>query len=319
VAQPGDDTCLMPKVGPYDDFAIEWGYRPVDGDTDAEKAGLNAFVAEMQENPIYRFSSPNGQDPTAQTEAIGDDAMRASTYGIENLKRIVANLPEWSAVEGDDYDQLAELFGNVAQQWSRYNGHVLTNVGGVVQTRKRQGQAGGIFEPVPAEAQSRAVAYLNEQVFATPTWMFNDDILSRISGSGIVERIGALQVSALNRLLAVDRMNRLVEQGEMAGSGAYSLLAMLDELRAGLWSEARSAAATDAFRRNLQRAWIARVTELMEDDEALASDAAPALRGQLVALDTELARALPRVTDRSTRLHFEDVRMRIAEILSTDD
>jgi glutathione synthase/RimK-type ligase-like ATP-grasp enzyme len=94
---------------------------------------------------------------------------------------------------------------------------------------------------------------------------------------------------------------------------------MLDELRAGLWSEARSAAATDAFRRNLQRAWIARVTELMEDDEALASDAAPALRGQLVALDTELARALPRVTDRSTRLHFEDVRMRIAEILSTDD
>ena len=319
VAQPGDDTCLMPKVGPYDDFAIEWGYRPVDGDTDAEKAGLNAFGAEMQENPIYRFSSPNGQDPTAQTEAIGDDAMRASTYGIENLKRIVANLPEWSAVEGDDYDQLAELFGNVAQQWSRYNGHVLTNVGGVVQTRKRQGQAGGIFEPVPAEAQSRAVAYLNEQVFATPTWMFNDDILSRISGSGIVERIGALQVSALNRLLAVDRMNRLVEQGEMAGSGAYSLLAMLDELRAGLWSEARSAAATDAFRRNLQRAWIARVTELMEDDEALASDAAPALRGQLVALDTELARALPRVTDRSTRLHFEDVRMRIAEILSTDD
>jgi hypothetical protein len=319
VAQPGDDTCLMPKVGPYDDFAIEWGYRPVDGDTDAEKAGLNAFVAEMQENPIYRFSSPNGQDPTAQTEAIGDDAMRASTYGIENLKRIVANLPEWSAVEGDDYDQLAELFGNVAQQWSRYNGHVLTNVGGVVQTRKRQGQAGGIFEPVPAEAQSRAVAYLNEQAFATPTWMFNDDILSRISGSGIVERIGALQVSALNRLLAVDRMNRLVEQGEMAGSGAYSLLAMLDELRAGLWSEARSAAATDAFRRNLQRAWIARVTELMEDDEALASDAAPALRGQLVALDTELARALPRVTDRSTRLHFEDVRMRIAEILSTDD
>lgn len=319
VAQPGDDTCLMPKVGPYDDFAIEWGYRPIDGDTDAEKVALNAFVAEMQENPIYRFSSPDGQDPTAQTEAIGDDAMRASTYGIENLKRIVANLPQWSAVEGDDYDQLAELFGSVAQQWSRYTGHVLTTVGGVVQTRKRQGQPGGIFEPVPAEAQSRAVAYLNEQVFATPTWMFNDEILSRISGSGIVERIGALQVSALNRLLSVDRMNRLVEQDEMGSSDAYSLLAMLDDLRAGLWSEARSAAATDAFRRNLQRAWVARVAELMEDDEALASDAAPALRGQLVALDAELARVLPRVTDRSTRLHFEDVRMRIAEMLSADN
>lgn len=319
VAQPGDDTCLMPKVGPYDNFAIEWGYRPMDGDTDAERTALNAFVAEMQDNPVYRFSSPNGEDPTAQTEAIGDDAMRASSYGIENLKRIVDNLTEWSYEEGDDYDQLAELYANVASQWSRYTGHVLTYVGGVVQTRKRQGQDGLVFEPVPTDDQSRAVAYLNEQVFATPEWMLNPEILGRISGSGILDRIRGLQVSALNRVLSVDRMNRLVEQQELGGAAAYSLLDMLDELRSGVWAEARSGASTDAFRRNLQRAWIGRVAELMDDDDALASDAAPALRGQLTALDGELARGLRSVSDRETRLHFEDIRVRIAELLAIDD
>ena len=114
-------------------------------------------------------------------------------------------------------------------------------------------------------------------------------------------------------------MNRLVEQQELGGAAAYSLLDMLDELRSGVWAEARSGASTDAFRRNLQRAWIGRVAELMDDDDALASDAAPALRGQLTALDGELARGLRSVSDRETRLHFEDIRVRIAELLAIDD
>jgi hypothetical protein len=318
VAQPGDDTCLMPRVGPYDEFAIEWGYRPIDGDTGAEVGALNEFVAESQTNPVYRFSSPNGEDPTAQTEAIGDDAMRASTYGVENLKRIVANLLEWSYQEGADYDQLEELYNNVAGQWNRYTGHVLTNVGGVVQTRKRQGQDGVIFEPVPAEAQARAVAYLNEQVFATPEWMLDTEILGRITGSGVLDRIRGLQVSALNRLLTVDRMNRLVEQEALGTGEAYALLQMLDDLRAGVWSEARTGAATDAFRRNLQRAWLARVGELMADEDALASDAAPALRGQLATLRDQLLGAVGRASDRATRLHYEDVLVRIDDMLEVD-
>ncbi|MBT8404071.1 MAG: zinc-dependent metalloprotease, partial [Gemmatimonadetes bacterium] len=315
VAQPGDDTCLMPLVGPYDKFAIEWGYRPLDGDTDAERAVLNAMVAEMQEDPIYLFSSPNGEDPSALTEAIGDDAMAASDYGVENLKRIIENLPTWTFQEGEDYDNLEELYNNVAGQWNRYTGHVLVNVGGVVQTRKRQGQDGAIFETVPAEKQARAVEYLNRQVFATPEWMLDTSILSRITGSGVPDQIRGRQVFALNGLLNVDRMKRLVEQEAFHGSDAYSLGDLLDDTREGIWSEAASGRATDAYRRNLQRAFLDRMAELMADEEAMQTDIAPFVRGQLTTLRRTLQGAVGRTSHQPTVLHYRDAVARIDAVL----
>jgi hypothetical protein len=318
VAQPGDDTCLMPKVGPYDHFAIEWGYGHFPGDVDAEKDEANAFVADMQDDPIYRFSSPTGSDPYAQTEAIGDDPMRASELGVENLRRIIDALPRWSYQEGEDYDQLEELYNNVAGQWNRYTGHVLTVVGGVIQTRKRQGQEGLVFEPVDGEMQARAVAYLNDQVFVTPEWMLNPEILGRITGSGVLDRIRGLQVSALSRLLQVSRMERLVEQEAFGGDAAYGLGEMLDDVRAGIWTEARRGEATDAFRRNLQRAYVQRMADLMQDEDALQSDVAPMVRGQLDTLRDEVERAAERTSHRPTRLHYDDIVARIDAILDPD-
>ena len=317
VAQPGDDTCLMPLVGPYDKFAIEWGYRRLPGESmTGEVPLLNEMVAEMQSDPVYRFSSPNGEDPSALTEAIGDDAMRASDLGIENLKRIVDNLDEWTYQEGRDYDQLEELYQNVGAQWNRYTGHVLTNVGGVVQTRKRQGQAGAVFEAVPAERQARAVDYLNRQVFATPEWMLQPELLNRFMGSGVPDMIRGRQVFALNGLLNVDRMKRLVEQEAFLGDDAYGLGDMLADLREGVWSEVASGAATDAYRRNLQRAYIERMAELMEDEDALQSDVAPFVRGELETLRGQLDGAAP--SDRATRLHYRDAVARIDAILDVD-
>ncbi|MEJ2539290.1 MAG: zinc-dependent metalloprotease [Gemmatimonadota bacterium] len=317
VAQPGDDTCLMPLIGPYDKFAIEWGYRRLPGESTAgEVAALNAMVAEMQEDPVYRFSSPTGEDPTALTEAIGDDAMRASDLGVENLKRIVANLAQWTYQEGQDYDQLQELYQQVGGQWNRYTGHVLANVGGVVQTRKRQGQAGAVFEPVDSERQARAVEYLNRQVFSTPAWLIRQDLLNRFMGSGVPDMIRQRQVSALNGLLDVERMKRLVEQEAFLGDEAYGLGDMLSDLREGVWSEVQSGATTDAYRRNLQRAWIERMAELMEDEEAMSSDVGPFARGELTALRDALDDAAP--GDRATRLHYQDILARIEAILDTD-
>ena len=317
VAQPGDDTCLMPMIGPYDKFAIEWGYRRLPGESlTSEVTALNAMVAEMQTDPVYRFSSPNGEDPSALTEAIGDDAMRASDLGIENLKRIIDNLDTWTYEEGRDYDQLEELYQNVGGQWNRYTGHVLVNVGGVVQTRKRQGQEGAVFEAVPAERQARAVDYLNRQVFATPEWMLRPDLLNRFMGSGVPDMVRGRQVFALNGLLNVERMKRLVEQEAFLGDDAYGLGEMLADLREGVWSEVASGAATDAYRRNLQRAWIERMGELMEDEDALQSDVAPFVRGELTTLRAQLDGASP--GDRATRLHYRDAVARIDAILETD-
>ncbi len=317
VAQPGDDTCFLPAIGPYDKFAIEWGYKPLldAASPDAERAELNAEVVEMQDDPIYRFSSPNGSDPTALTEAIGDDAMRASDFGIENLKRITASLQDWTFQEGEDYSQLQELYQNVVGQWNRYIGHVMTNVGGVVYTRKHQGQDGPQYAMVSEDMQRRAVDYLNRQVFATPSWMLDEDILDRIEDAGAPDMIRARQVYALNGLLNVDRMKRLVEQEAFHGDDAYTLGEMMDDLRHGIWSEASAGRATDAYRRNLQRAYLDRMGELMEDEDARQTDIAPYVRGQLVTLRTELQQAVGRAPDRATRLHYRDAIARIDQIL----
>jgi len=316
VAQPGDDTCYYPVVGPYDRFAVEWGYRHYPGnDRDSELDELRELVDRMQDDPVYRFSSPTGADPTALTEAIGDDAMLASDYGVENLKRTVNRLTEWTYEEGEDYSQLQELYDNVVRQWRRYTGHVVANIGGVVRTRKRQGQKGVPYEMVERERQVRAMDYLNRQVFATPHWMANADVLDRFQGSGAVDLIASAQSSGLNQVLSVARMKRLVEQEAFGGEDAYSLGEMLDDLRAGVWSEARSGSATDAYRRNLQRAYLDRMKTLMWDDDAMRSDVATFARGQLMTLKGELEAAAEGAPHQPTQWHFADAIARIEMML----
>ena len=316
VAQPGDDTCYYPLVGPYDKFAIEWGYKLYAGkDRDSELDELRDLVDEMQDDPVYRFSSPTGADPSALTEAIGDDAMLASDYGVENLKRTVDRLTEWTYEEGEDYSQLQELYQNVVSQWRRYTGHVVANIGGVVRTRKRQGQDGVPYEMVARDRQVRAMDYMNRQVFATPAWMLDADVLARFQGSGAVDQIASGQSSGLNRVLSVTRMKRLVEQEAFHGEDAYSLGEMLDDLRAGVWSEVASGEATDTYRRNLQRAYLDRMKTLMWDDTAMQSDVATFARGQLMTLQGELEAAVDGVSHQPTQWHFMDAIVRIETML----
>lgn len=316
VAQPGDDTCLMPLVGPYDKFAIEWGYRMHLGqDRYSEQEGMRNFVEEWQEDPVYLFSSPmrGGADPSSLTEAIGDDAMRASDYGVENLKRIADNLIDWTYVEGDDYSALEELYNNVVSQWSRYTGHVVANVGGIVRTRKRQGQAGVQYEMVKADKQKRAIEYLNRQVFATPHWLLDSDILERFQATGAIDLVHARQSSGLDQVLNVERMKRLIEQEAFYGDQAYSLNEMLVDLRSGVWSELASGRETDVYRRNLQRSYLDRMATLLEHEDAVQTDIVSFARGELQVLREQLESATS--SHRPTELHFRDAILRIGEAL----
>jgi hypothetical protein len=317
VAQPGDDTCFLPRLGTYDRWSIEWGHRwiPDSRSADQEKETLNAWIREREEDPVYRFGDPTQTDPGSLTEALGDDAMRASDLGVENLKRIMEGLQEWTFREGEDYGQLEELYGQVLGQWNRYVGHVLANVGGVDWTRRAQGQPGRPYTPVPRERQQRAMQYLDRQVFRTPGWMIETDILWRIQNQGTPDRIRQLQVSALNRLLDVDRMKRLTEQEALLDGAAYSLPEMMDDLRGAIWTELPRGSRIDPYRRNLQRAHLERLQWLMEHQEARRTDIVAQARGQLTALRSEVGGAIQRTEDRASRLHLEDVVARIEAVL----
>ena len=337
VAQPEDKgVALMPGIGEYDKYAVMWGYSymPTAKTPDDEKQVLNKWIIEKANNPIYFFGRQtfNPIDPRSQTEDLGNNAMKASAYGVANLKRIIPNLITWTSENGKDYGDLEELYGQVLGQWNRYNGHVKSNIGGVYETFKSYDQAGNVFVPVAKNTQKEAMSYLQRETFSTPTWMLDQNILRKIEHAGVVDRIRGLQVSTLNQLLEPSRIARLIEAEAMLGKQTYTPIEFFSDIRSGLWSELASAKTIDTYRRNLQRAHIERLEFLMKEEmtppsanirsfsgytaiDVSQSDIRPIVRGELKALRTQLTQALARTTDTMTRYHLDDCIQRINVIL----
>lgn len=327
VAQPDDEgACFDPRVGPYDVYSIMWGYRPIlsSDSPDAEREVLDEWIRDRYDDPIYHFGNLSSVDPTSQREAVGADAMEASELGIENLKRIVPRLAEWTYEPREDYAELEELYGQVAAQWNRYMAHVTTNIGGVIRTSKTSDQEGAVYEPVEATQQRRALAFLARQAFEPPTWMIDEQILSRIEGGGTVERMRTLQAGVLEGVLQPARMERLIEAETRQDGDVYTLLEMMGAVRSAIWAELASGRAIGTYRRNLQRAYLERLDDLMNDEDesedvdVSQSDIRAVVRGELETLRADVQRAARATSDRATRLHLRDVEARIDRILEPE-
>ncbi|MGB8703681.1 MAG: zinc-dependent metalloprotease, partial [Gillisia sp.] len=260
VAQPGDKGVrYIRMMGPYDLYAINWGYRylPEAETPKEEKDTLDKWILAKAGDPVYEFGGGYDRvDPQSQTESLGRDQIKASQYGLANLKKVVPHLVDWTATKGKDYADLAEVYGELTGMWRGYIYHVITNVGGVYETRKSSDQDGVVYEPVPEKIQQNAVKFLNENAFTTPDWLLNKEILNRIESAGAIEKVQNLQTMALEYLLNQDRLKRMVENTQMNGNSAYSPLEMLNDLRKGIFSELYSSQKVDAYRRNLQRSYI---------------------------------------------------------------
>ncbi len=323
VAQPEDGiTNFFPIVGEYDLWATEYGYRAIANvsNPDDEEETLNGWILEKADNPIYRFGRQRRLpvDPTAQTEDIGHDSMIASELGIKNLKRILDKLMEWSTEDGKNYDDLEELYANVVRQFNRYNGHVVSNVGGVYEYNKTSDQDGAIYTHVEKEKQQRAVKFLNDQLFATPYWLVDAEILGRIQQDGLVDNMRGLQVRILGRLTREDMMMRMIENEALNGSNAYTLTQLFSDLRRGVWGELYNGRKIDTYRRNLQKEHIARLGELMnlEENEYANSDIPSIAMASLSRLDRDVRSGLSRQNDASSRFHLQDIQKRIDAILN---
>ena len=325
IAQPEDGvTNFYPGIGTYDDWAIYYGYKllPNVEKPDDEAATLNQWVKEKAGNPEYRYGQQRGNpdDPSSQTEDLGDDAVYASQMGINNLKRILPELIKWSKQEGKDYDQLSEMYENVYSQLGRYMRHVRTNVGGVYEFRKTADEEGVVFTPVPAKRQREAVRFINDQLFRTPSWLIDRDILQRIGGASIIDRINGLQKSTLNGLFEADRMKRLIE-GEAMDKNSYKLTDLFSEVQNGIWSELSTPGPVDVYRRNLQKAHVEMLFKLLEDDKGNsdATDIKSVAKGSLMKLRTNLAKNGKKVSDESTKFHYLDMLSRIDQALDLED
>jgi len=326
VAQPEDGvTDLFPRIGDYDKWAIKWGYSYFKDakDEDAEKALLNEMTKEAYKNRRLWFGTEtNPYDPRYQTEDLGDNAMKASDYGIKNLKRILPNLIEWSKENGEDYDELNGLYNSLTGQYRRYMGHVTKNVGGIYETPKTYDMDGNTYEVVPSAIQNEAVAFLNEQLFKTPKWLLDQNILSKIRPENGVEAIKSIQDGTLSSLLAGDRLVRLLETSSQ-NKANYSVDELMSDLRKGIFSEIKTNAPIDIYRRNLQKLFVSKLIETMSTEKtnvtffsgrriALADTDIPSIaRGQLNELKNQLKAAASGSADRLTKFHLNDLVARI--------
>ncbi|HEV1284819.1 MAG TPA: zinc-dependent metalloprotease [Bryobacteraceae bacterium] len=339
VAQPEDHIPvenLTPGIGPYDVWATVWGYKPIPSakTAEAEKPTLDAMAREQDKTPWFRFSTPGstGSDPGELTEAVGDaDAVKSTGYGIKNLQRVAKMLvPATTAKEGESYEDLSELYGRMLGQWTLELNHVAAIVGGFNTQEKYVGQQGEIFIPVPKPRQIEAVKFLNENAFATPAWAIDKDILRRIEAIGVLSRIRSAQSSVLNNLLNSGRFARLVEQEAVDGPAAYAPAEFLAEVRKGVWKELDgSSVKIDAYRRNLQRAYLDLVNNKVNSNAtvpiglppefaglfASSGDEKPLYRAELRSLNASIAAAIPKASDRDTKAHLEGARDQIAKIL----
>lgn len=328
VVQPGDgDVRIIRKIGPYDLYAINWGYRVIPGAAtpEAELETLERWIREKEGDPIYRFGDQQGflaVDPSSQTEDVGDDAMKASALGIANLKMVVPQLIDWTTEDHNDYDDLREMYVELMGHWQQMVVHVLANVGGVYRNPARPADGRPVYTPVPAATQRRAMAFLRENAFAVPDWLLNEELLRRVESAGAIDRLRSYQVFYLTALLNPERLARLIEAEAFAPGTAFGPQEMLDSLRGQIWSELKGGKAVDPYRRSLQRGYIERMEWLMtqepeETDEpridVSQSDIRPLVRGELETLRKEIRAA--RTGDRMTVLHLQDVLTRIDDIL----
>ena len=288
-----------------------------------EKALLNEMTKNAyKDRRLWFGTETNPYDPRFQTEDLGDNSMKASAYGIKNLKRILPNLTEWSKENGEDYSELEGLYNSLMGQFRRYMGHVTKNVGGVYENPKTYDMAGNAYEVTPSAIQNEAVAFLNEQLFKTPTWLLNQNIISKIKGDVGVDAIKSMQDGTLSSLLSNDRLVRLIETSSL-NKANYSVDELISDLKRGIFSELKSNAAIDIYRRNLQKVFVSRVIDVALADKTatgnfdgkrisvLDTDIPSIAKGQLVELKAQLKKASAVATDRLTKFHLNDLVARI--------
>lgn len=327
IAQPGDGvTSFIRKLGPYDKYSINWGYRVIPGanSPEAEIKTLDQWIIDKADDRRFRFGGSRGTDPETQTEDLGDNSVKASTYGMQNLMKVVPNLLDWTTTDGEDYSDTREIYNEILGQWRRFVGHVATNVGGVIENKKSSDQEGAIFSVAPEKQQVEAMKWMHQHAFSSPQWLLDEELLRRMENYGAVNRIRNVQTSFLNSLLDPTRAQRLIEAEAFKGRNTYTVYQLFGDVRKGLFSELATTKNIDTYRRNLQRAFVARMEYMMNNEanpfqarqvSISQSDIRPAVRAELKALKSQVTSAKGKYTDRASKAHLEDLLERVNSIL----
>jgi hypothetical protein len=338
VAQPEDsvgEEGLLPRIGDYDNWSIEWGYKAFPGKTpEEEKRLLNEWVKSKSSDQRLQFIHGDGYDPRAQSEDLGDNAVKAGTYGIKNLKRILPNLPAWVDEKGENYDRLQNFYEEVVTQYRRYMFHALANIGGNYADLKTTDQAGPVYKVVPKARQKEAMMFIKKNVFETPYWLLDKKILD-LTSEPISDRISVMQDSFLASMLANSRLQRIIAAANRE-KDAYRLDEYLTDIKKGVWGELNNRQPIDNYRRNLQKSFVERFADIIDPPQAggggglmiffgpvtitdaRKTDIVSISKAVLRSLKQEISVALPGYTDNMSKYHLQDLQERIEKVFKKD-
>jgi hypothetical protein len=340
VAQPEDGLTgeeLQARIGDYDKWAIEWGYRlyPDLKTPESEKGKLNQWTREkLKDRRLWWGDGETNQDdPRSQTEDLSDNAVKASEYGIKNLKRILPELMNWTKVDNEDFTNLSDIYTQVSGQFNRYITHVSRNVGGIYKTPRVVEDAEPVYEFAPKAKQAEAVAFLNQQLFTTPTWLINNEVFARTGANPLIT-IGNIQDNVLNRLFGTNTLNKLITAEATLNTNTYRMTDLFSDLKKGIWSELPSRKSIAVYRRNLQKSYVNVLAGLLNPPDIVINlgggggfNTAPSLnadksdirsfvRAHLTSLRAEINAAAAAMTDPMSRYHLQDLSKRIDDALN---
>lgn len=337
VAQPEDSISragLFPRIGDYDKWALEWGYKlfPQFKSPNDEKGFLNKWVIEkLKDKRLWFGTETNPDDPRSQSEQVGDDAMKGSMYGIKNLQVIVPSLNDWTKMPNEDYSNLRNMYNGVVGQFQRYIGHVVKYIGGIMETPKMVEESGPVYENVSEAKQREAVEFLNKQLFATPTWLLNQDIFDKTGLNGLTV-VGRIQDNAFSSIISNYTLTKLSNAEAAIGNKAYQITELLADLKKGIWSELPARKPVDIYRRQLQKSYVSTLASLLKVAPPVSmssggisltitqmpdkSDISSVIRGHLTALRTEILAALSGTTEIMTKYHLQDLAKTIDNALN---
>lgn len=320
VAQPEDsvgERGLISRIGAYDLWAIEWGYRwyPDLKSPEEEKPILNQWIVERMEDDraLWYGSEFSSDDPRTQTEDLGDNAMKAGEYGVKNLQRVISHLMDWTYRDNEGYAELEDIYHGVLRQFDYYVGHVLANIGGIYETPKLASQPGPVYQMVRLETQREALGFIKTHVFTTPLWLLDTMILARV-GDSPTQTIQKSQDRVLNSLLSPNTISRLALNEAMYGDKAYRLIDYFNDIDAGMWTELREEKPIDVYRRNLQRAYIEALIELSGKSGKAYRDAGPIVKNKLTEIHAAIRKGVRKADDPMTEYHLKFIERRLSEV-----
>jgi hypothetical protein len=324
VAQPEDSISykgIYPRIGDYDKWAIEFGYKPVFDAKDENEDRLywnREIVSRLKENPRLWFGSEEIRiDPRSQREDLGDNSMLASDYGLKNLQRVIKALPEWTQEEGDLDVNLKRMYGEAVSQYKRYIGHVCENIGGLYRTYKSVEQEGDVYTAVPKTRQKEALDWLNRHVFQKPEWMVAETYMSRFTENpdeylyGLVDAALNAQTTAVINAEALARMQGFADRD----AANYRPEEYLTDLYGLVFSEVKSGAKVDSYRRYVQRRLVEESLKVVAA-KGDASDAKALVRYELQQLATQAEARSKTAADKVTKAHWADLAKRIQDAFS---